>query len=163
MARPKDIFMQFASAVDVLVNAATHTVVEVPIATAMSVRGAFIWLVHQVEFDFEEWLPNTDAVLRMALSTRQGLAAVPTLDEEGVVAAMTIHEDVVSNGTGVLVLPVTARFLPPVPLATSELSFYFALHAHLAALGNMRCSCRVGFTTAELDAGAYMEIAEVWG
>lgn len=155
---PKDIFMQFKGIADTA-EGTTFTAAEFP--TGLSIRGALLWLMHVVEF----FLPqDSHSVINgsyeLALSTKKGLTAVPNPLDDGVVAYHTSAIKEATNGGAYIPLVERHDFLPPVPLAAPILYLY-GDGTNAAYTGGI--GVRVGFTTEELDAATYTEVAETWG
>lgn len=157
---PTDVFMQFAALAGVW-PAVTTVLTEVALKTGLSIRGGLMWLIHRIEFLTE--LPRTsDSEVAVSLSVRDGLVALPQLDDPGCLAELSVSQYYVTSGGNILQLPFAQHFLPPIPLAAPNLSLYFMSSPDQPTLDGTKIRCRVGYTTSPLDAKSYAEIAETW-
>jgi hypothetical protein len=158
-----DLYMNFATLQGAYASTATN-LVEVQVNTGLSIRGALIWLIHQVEFEHEAVAQAAvDIEPRYALSTRQGLSVMPGLGDDGVISAGRQLLVIVTSGAMSVQQPQVAQYLPPVPIATPQLSLYLIARVANAAVNSKAAKLRIGFTTAPLDSAVYTEIAEAWG
>jgi len=154
------MYMNF-KAIEVSLNGSdTTTVVEEQVPTGLSVRGLLIWQIHQVEWFSDQ--SEADCEIRAALSARTGLVGVPLLGDDGVYAWWARQTKLVTEGIHESLMPFHQPFLPPVPLAAPAISLYARTLADVAALQGTIVRVRIGYTTAPLDANAYLEIAETW-
>lgn len=162
VVKSADAFLNFATFSGTFDAADSSVLVEIPVNTGLSIRGALIWLMHLVEAHFE-FVPAA-VTARAALSTRQGLVAMPVLGDDGLVALFELT--VLFAGAAYaapIIQPLVQHFLPPIPLATPQLSLYTATGADVAGMRGDKVDLRIGFTTAPLDGAAYVEVAEAWG
>ena len=160
VAPPQDVFMQFA-VLDGVWPGVTTALTEAKLKTGLSIRGGLMWLVHMIEFVH---LPPSldDSDMNIALSTREDLAARPTLTDPGTLAVERLQMEILTSGGGIVVLPRPQHFLPPIPLAAPNLSMYFQTETDDGTLDGSLIECRLGYTTTPLDAKSYAEIAETW-
>ena len=161
-----DVFMQWVG-VQCTTGAASNTLVETELPTGMSARGQYAWAIHVVEIDYQG-LYVLDAVSNRwdwALSTRQGLATMPEIDETGCVMAQRRHNAIwTAVGNAEIDTPFVWKCLPPTLIATSKLSMYFQTAIDDAAHQSRNHEFRIGYTTVPLDsANMWLEIAETWG
>lgn len=157
---PTDVFMQFA-AWSLVWPGVTTVLTEAAIKTGLSIRGGIMWLIHMVELINVN--PSVDAnAVDVSLSVRDGLNVLPQLDDPGCLAQMRQVATLSTNGRSLSLLPHTAHFLPPIPLAAPNLSLYAVSSIDDAALDGDEVVVRVGYTTSPLDARSYAEIAETW-
>lgn len=167
MATVRDSYMNF-KAID-LTMGGTGVLSETTWPTGLSIRGGLCMLIHLVEWSIgEPILVETDGrcLMDYAVSTRGGLATMPYIGDSGYIDGGMMNYDAKITTTGyhgVLDLDGMIRhgFLPPIPLAAAQLSFY--TYPTLTTFSAPNISCRIGFTTVELDSRLYTEIAEVWG
>ncbi|GAG78189.1 unnamed protein product, partial [marine sediment metagenome] len=153
---PADLFMQFKS-LEVLTDVSdSETLVEAPFATGLSVRAPLLWLIHQVEFmiPIADWMSLPDEhALSVAVSTLQGLTAIPDLGAHGTIAK---YETALSHGAGAdegfaIASPVKSAFLPPVPIASPNVSVYCRVAPDSAIIRGKKIEIRIGFTTAPVE------------
>lgn len=160
---PKDLFMNFFP-MTVLLDAANSTVlVELERPTGLHIRGELMFAVHLIEVGVQIVpVAGANILVDWALSTVPGLAALPVLGDRGLVAWGQRGISLVTEGESNWQLPVAHRYLPPIPVAASQLSLYAAASADHASLRTLPLRLRMGFTTTPLDAAAYTEVAETW-
>lgn len=159
-ANPTDVFMQFA-AIGGVWPGVTTVLTEVALKTGLSIRGGLMWLLHQIEFATSQPAANA-SIMSMALSVRDGLVTMPTIEDPGCLAELTMMRLVTTTGATTWAFPHVQHFLPPIPLAAPNLSLYFRTTTDDSGLDTNRASVRLGYTTTPLDAKAYAEIAETW-
>lgn len=158
---PKDAFMNFAVLHADTDASASDTLVEAVLNTGLSIRGMLIWLIHLVEVHVP--MAEIDMEFQYCLSTRQGLASMPDLIDDGVISRGGLQTKLTTSGLAILEKPHAMHYLPPIPIATPQVSLYVRAAPDDASARNKPCDMRIGFTTAPLDAAAYTEIAETWG
>lgn len=159
-----DLFMQFASVITTF-GAATNALFEASVQTGLSVRGQLAWLIHQVEF-FMPWGPAwaaAGASMQMALSTRLASAVIPRPEDPGFIAGQQSGAERATEGGNAGVTPLVSRYLPPVPIAAPQLSFYIESAADVPAWQNESCVARIAYTTVPIEVPLYTELLEVWG
>lgn len=157
-----DLYMNFSSFKGALDGTDSTTLVEVIVNTGLHVRASLIWLIHLVEAHVV--YPTAAVEIQVAFSTRQKLASIPELGDNGLIALF--GQKTVTSAGGFHSLqeaPQRQAFLPPVPLATPAISMYLATVTDVAGVRGQPVAARLGFTTAPLDAQAYTEIVETWG
>lgn len=161
----KDLFMNFADVSAMTDAANSGSLVEAAVNTGLSIRGQLIWLIHLIEVTFPilDLHGGTNHQFGMALSTRAGLATMPNIGEGGLIARMTAAMKFTTSGAQMSFTPLVLHYLPPIPLASPQISIYVNTNVDLAGYRAKTIHARLGFTTAPLDAAAYTEIAEVWG
>lgn len=163
MSGGKDLYMNFMS-IDVDLDAAdSTTVVEQQVNTGLSVRGGLAWLIHLVEIYFTDASVHQNYLLA-ALSTRHGETEVPTIFDGGCIAAA--RRDSFTAGSAYWTFdyqPKQINYLPAIPIAAQSISLYAASETNSATYQGETIEVRIGYTTVELDAKMYLEIAEAWG
>lgn len=156
-----DLFLNF-KAITCLTDAAdSATLAEAKINTGLSIRGMIIWLIHLLEVHMP--LAGATCTVRAALSTRQGLTSMPSQIDDGLICRWEQKQDIAAAGALVVVYPHAAHYLPPIPIATPEISLYVDASPDIAGMRAKPVDVRLGMTTSPLDAAAYTEIAETWG
>ncbi len=170
--QPADMFMNFKSIRALFDTADSSAVTEEKSPTGLSIRGQLLMLIHQVEWIFEVTTAMSQASfddysIQSILSTRAGSTVLPGMDAAGVVDAVVVNANTAADGANNINSwirqPYKSQWLPPVPLAAQSLSVYVKTNTDVTAMRGQTALCRIGFTTAPLDAAAYTEIAEAWG
>lgn len=160
---PADMFMNFAGVASRSHPTSGDTLQETVFQTGLSVRGQLIWLIHLVEF-YTALLTANNSGWDVALSTRQGLPTMPQLNDHGLIARIRYrYGGAIAAGMFVQPDPQRQSFLPPLPISAAALSVYIQGFADHADSDDQDMPLRIGFTTAPVDAGTYVEIAELWG
>lgn len=163
-----DLFMQFKPLPGISNATDSETVSERSYTTGLSVRAPLLWLIHKVEIDFDlatMMVVPDEHVTQVALSTISGLTVFPRIGDHGVIAIVDVvvgHGAAGNEGGFVLKSPEVEDFLPPIPLASPNLSVYCRSAPDISTLRGIRHDVRIGFTTAPIEKDAYAEIAEVW-
>lgn len=159
-----DKFMQFGVIKGVLTSS-SDDLVSANLNTNLSIRGGLAWLIHVVEFIFEGSLFSAAfSSFDMSLSTVKGETVIPDIDDKGVIAFSRFISQYASSGAyNPGAMPKVLSFLPPVPIASPNLTLYGKCSTDAAAMDATAFKCRFGFTTISLDDGMYTEIAETWG
>jgi hypothetical protein len=155
-----DVFLQFAVLEGVWPGVSTD-LSEVTMKTGLSIRGGLAWLIHLIEV----WVNQqntTNIAVEVALSTIAGLTAMPTPGDKGTVGFFSTHRHLATQGASLKVSPTRHSFLPPVCLASPDLSLYWQASADDATLDGGDVFCRIGFTTTPMEKDLYAEIAETW-
>jgi hypothetical protein len=164
MPQTKDLYMNFRTIATATDGTATN-LVEQKMNTGLSVRGRLIWLIHQLELHFVMAPAHAvDQAVRIALCTVEGLAAMPNLQDKGVIAVMAQMIHLNTNGEASWLMPWVQKWLPPVPIAAPNISLYVQADFNNAGVQNKPIKARLGFTTLSAEEpGVYTEIAETWG
>jgi len=158
----KDLYMNFVALEGAIDETDATELMEAVINTGLTIRGALIWLIHLVELYIP--MPRvTTARITVALSTRQGLAAMPAIGDDGVIVRASHDFHITTSGMQRFLMPLALHYLPPIPIATPQLSLYIQEDTADADLLGAAVAGRLGFTTTALDAAVYTEIAEAWG
>lgn len=161
MSKPTDVFMQFTG-----IDGATHLtdateLMEFILQTGLSVRGQFAWLVHLVEVICK--LPVYHAqYIDWCLSTVQGQAVMPELNDHGCIAKGRMELHMITSGSVIVPQPQRLQFLPPIPVASSRISLYVYASIDDASIRGKPVILRLGYTTIALEPKVYLEIAETW-
>lgn len=162
-----DVFMQWQGVQLTADGADSSVIVETEIPTGMSARGSWAWAIHTVEVIYQGMYVGDAADNRFewALSTRQGLAAFPELDEVGCICAFHEHfMFATAVGEAIVHHPLVWKSLPPTLIATSKLSVYYRTAVDDAAHQDKDSELRIGYTTVPLASpNMWLEIAETWG
>jgi len=161
VAKPKDLYMNTCR-IKLKTAASSVTLVEAKKDTGLSVRGGLIWLLHAVEFFFVA-AHSTTVRSKLLLSTVPDLATFPALGDRGVISVGEVLTMLSSSGGGWLKQPIVNKYLPPIPLASPNISLYWMSSVDVAEIRLVDMEARLLFTTAPLDQKTYVEIAEVWG
>lgn len=161
-----DLFLNYVS-IKLTTGASATTLVEQSLPTGLSVRGQYGWAIHAVEFMLSQrWVATAAAptgVVQLGLTTKRGLAAIPSLGDDGTLA---VHEEVrtfITSGETAIVRPHVVYMSPPVIIASPNLSLYWKASFDHAPLRAAEVIARIAYTTFALDSAAYTEIAETWG
>lgn len=160
-AKMRDLYMNIFPFSVTLADPA-DTFVEQKHATGMSIRGGLAWLVHLVEIAFLKGMSVTNHVA-VTVSTVANLGAMPDVADKGTLVAGALDHVFTTSGRAFHVRPSAWHFLPPLPIATANISAYAQCESDEVALQLATINGRLGFTTVELDAALYTEIAETWG
>jgi len=163
MAAPKDLYMQFADVSVDYDSSDSSTLVDAKVDTGLSIRGQLIWLIHLIEIMFSSDDAAQTTHQQVAISTREGLAAMPDLGEAGVLVKAEKQFFFVTSGLALMHQPLALHYLPPIPIAAPSLHVYAQTTIDNSYLRGDTVEIRFGFTTAPLDSKAYTEIAETWG
>lgn len=161
-ALARDMYMQFKDVSVEYDGSDSSVLVEGQVDTGLSVRGQLIWLVHLVEFFFADDEGASQAQY-VRICTRRGLVVLPDIGDNGVISGAERQLVVITSGTGFTMQPLVNHYLPPIPLASPQLSIYAETRTNEVTLRGDTVEARLGFTTAPLDSAAYTEIAETWG
>lgn len=158
--RPKDLFMNFAT-VEATWPAVTTVLTEQRHGTGLTIRGGDMWIIHMIEFHMV--IPFVSAsIAKLVLSTVKGAATIPNAGDKGFIAGASLEYFLNTNGGGILKQPDVQHLLPPMPLASPNVSLYIVSEADDAALDGQTVYARIGYTTVPMDPKAYLEIAETW-
>jgi hypothetical protein len=163
MAAPKDLYMQFADVSVEFDSSDSSTLVTDKVNTGLSIRGQLIWLIHQIEVLFSTQEGGASNQQRIAISTREGLTSLPNLGDAGVIAKLEKQFLLATSGISLIHQPHTAKYLPPIPIASPAIHLYAETKNDSANFRGELIEARFCFTTAPLDAKTYTEIAETWG
>lgn len=165
MAKAKDLYMNFANVLLSYDASNSATLVSAKVDTGLSIRGGLVWLIHFIDFWFANDPSAGHVTQQMALSTVNGLAAMPEITDKGLIERVDL-QSFYYTAAG-FQYGVGARkkenHLPPIPMASPQVVLYAKTAADITTIRGDAIKCRIGFTTAELDAAMYTEIAEVWG
>lgn len=162
-ADPSDLYMNFADISVDLDAANSASLVEGQFKTGLSVRGQLAWIVHSIEVYFADAAVAT-SIQELAVCTVGELATMPDLGDKGVIHKC--RERLLYAGAAfaaAVYRPYGKEFLPPVPLASPNLSVYAKTAADDANLRGETIEVRLGFTTVPMDSKLVLEIAETWG
>jgi hypothetical protein len=165
-ATSRDLYMQFDGAMVTSDGADATTLVSTTIETGLSIRGMLVFLVHQIEVIWQapQWVSPLAGEPRFALSTVEGLAAMPALNDKGTIAKFHWENYLNTSGAaGGIESHKVRHFLPPVPIAAPSITAYLKFENDAAGWQSSPFEFRICFTTAPIDAGMYTEIAETWG
>lgn len=158
----RDLYLNFVALETAIDAANSSTLVEVVLNTGLSIRGGLVWLIHLVEL-FVRPPGSQAAEFSIALVTRQGLAAMPRVGDDGVICKVNRTMTLITSGMVAPFLPSVLHYLPPIPIACPQISLYCAENADVSGDRGVAIEGRVGFTTTPLDSAVYTEIAEAWG
>ncbi|TET55250.1 MAG: hypothetical protein E3J64_00565 [Anaerolineales bacterium] len=164
MAKPQDIYMQFAD-VSVAYHATDVTnVVEGFRNTGLSIRGGLVWLIHMIEILFIGiyYHGNTDQKESIALSTVTGLTSMPLLGRKGTLCKAELDHGLTTSGAASGEGPKILRYLPPIPFAAPSVRIYGACLNNQVPMQGKTIEARIGYTTEAIDKATYAELAEVW-
>lgn len=157
----RDVFLNFFS-LSVTAGGASNVLATQAHTTAAGVATQVGWRIHTVE-----WFPvrsmTASLLVTLALSTRKGLAAMPALGDKGLVAKHETKFVLATSGAGFAPDgPAMQSFLPPIIIATPNLSLYCITDTDHAPQQSVVHRCRIGFTMVELDSAVYTELWQTW-
>lgn len=166
-----DLYAQFFPVRVNLDGADTSTVVEAEVPTGLSVRGGRAWLIHNISWWFADlhtmMIAGTVFFMDAYLMTRSRLADVPMYEDQGVIDAWHFSAGVTAGGgearEAVAKSPDRRHFLPPLIVASPRLYLWAQTSSDLAGLRTDPITARLEYTTVELEAATWVEIAETWG
>lgn len=159
--KPTDVFMQFASW-SLTWAPVTTTVVEEPKNTGLSVRGGLMWIIHMIDIT-GVFVPIVHGnTIFACLSTVSGATVQPTAGDKGYLGGFSHTLSAPAAGATNSSLPESIHYLPPVPVASPNISGYISGEFDDTSLDGRTMHIRVGYTTTPLDAKSYAEIAETW-
>ena len=154
-----DVLTQFMP-MRVAFAADSSVLVSANYSTGLSIRHGLAWLVHAVHFSMGIVAATlADGAVVMVISTKKGLTTRPEIADAGVVALRRIT---LGSEPGVHDGFYHEAFMPPVPLVAGNLTLYAKADTDLACLAEQSVYARIAYTTMELDAKDYVEVAEVW-
>ncbi len=159
-----DVFMNFLSIAHAQ-GAASNVLVETEVATGMTPFSSRPW---GMSIALVEWVPRDlsaaalDATFEMALSTRQGMAAIPTLDDSGCIDKLVLPVQVQVEGITKGEYPVRHQFIPTVLVAAPKISFYTIADIDTAPFQATIQTVRLGFLTVEMTQQLWNEVAQTW-
>lgn len=160
----QDLFMQWYPIKSAFDGSASTTLVESEFSTGLSIRGQYAWLIHRVEV----YCPSLHqlkeaATAQVALSTVQGEATFPQVNEKGVICmlGMTLFNEGAA-GQSFAQQPWIWTSMPPTIIASPKLSFYCNTETASASLQGDEIIGRIGYTTVPIDQKMYLEIAETF-
>lgn len=155
-----DIYMNWFG-MEVTAAAASNTLSEASMNAMGGVATGKAWRIHEIE-----WFPNTSAttsiVLDLAISTRKSLSAMPAINDKGLVAVYRLRTFYTANAMDSTEQPIVRGFLPPMIIASPNLSLYCQTNVDHAAQQSVAHRARIGFTVVELDSDAYRELYGTW-
>ena len=160
----KDQYMNFFTVnVQSAANSATLVVGNFNTGSGMATNLA--WRIHKVELFTENTWDGAagGAEMLWALSTRKAALALPGLTDKGTITAFRRNITVVSaSGAFSSRAPQTADYLPPMIIASPNLSIYCQTVNNFNGGQNHNQEMRIGFTTEKLSEGLYREVFETW-
>lgn len=161
----KDQYMNFFT-IEVTSSSNSANIAEESVPTGSGMATNLAWRIHKVEvFSDNTWTGYTSGSRQhWALSTRKGLSAIPGLDDKGTLCrfATTIQAFGTPANAYQFTQPLVQDFLPPMIIATPNLSFYFVTETNFAGAQNQVQKLRIGFTTEKLTESLYREVFETW-
>ncbi len=158
---PRDLFMQFKY-IDVTTGADASAIVEGEASTGLSIRGAYGWLIHELQLDVPKPPDGQDFYLNVVLSVVQGETDMPELDDKGVIEKFTSYGLFTTSGYQVKEwCPRKVVWQPPIIIASPHLSLYVQ-GTNDAAFNSKKFRARLGYTTHPLSSPEYLEVAETW-
>ncbi len=169
--RSKDMFANFFPIEPSVYPVADSTLVSQNFDTGLSIRGGLVWLIHKIEWQIQ-WKLAADAetiagaYCQCGISTKKGLTTQLFLADEGLLDLQELASMAQAvTAAGLQWQFIKDRdsegFLPPIPLAAPNLTFY-AMSSDVSALLFTWASARILYTTMPVDEATYTEIAEVW-
>lgn len=161
-ATPSDMYMNFLDAT-VTMGATSTDVVSTEVATGLSIRGGLAFLIHKVEWCFNNIGAAATSYLEAALSTRSGETSVPELGDQGTIDRYFLDCNGGTSSSFYQSLPIHHNFLPPIPVAAPKIVCYATASVDTAVFRSKTLECRIGFTTVKIDSRMYTELAETWG
>lgn len=164
-ARSEDIFMNFATMDSLFAAPDSSDLVETRLSTGMTPFSdrPWGWVVHKIEIEIER-LFQVDAsnAIWVALSTRQGLVAMPDLTDVGTIYKGGYMATLDTNGKAGVALPITEEFLPGILFATPEISLYIASAVQNTDLDGTKFGIRIGFLTEPMTQQRWNEVNQTW-
>lgn len=163
MADYPDVFTQFRTIKHVH-HASDHTVLtEHYIETGLETRGGLGWVIHNIEIELGDRPIAVANMARFGISTRRGLAALPTLGDKGCVMRAGLFMAFTTSGAALFPNVLEKPFRPPILIASRYLVSYFQLASDDSQLDGDTSYVRFSYTTRKLTPSDYIEIAETWG
>lgn len=161
----KDQYMNFFN-IESASAASSATLVADDNNTGSGMATNLAWRIHKIELTTDmTWNGGADGNrLIFAVSTRKAASAMPTLSDKGTIAVFQKTFNLFGAGTGHTQAtdPLVADYLPPLIIASPNLSLYFQSNANFAGAQAKTINCRIGFTTEKLSEGLYREVFETW-
>ena len=159
------IFMNFATIDSEFAVPTTTVLVERTLSTGMTPFSdrPWGWVVHKIEIEIAN-ISQVDASnnILMALSTRQGLAAMPMLTDVGTIWKGGYMATLDTNGKAGSPLPMTTEYLPGILFATPEISLYLATAVQNTDLDGTPVGIRIGFLTVPMTQQRWNEVNQTW-
>lgn len=162
--KQQDLFMQWYP-IEVTLDAAdTTTLTENQITTGLSIRGEYAWLIHRIEYYFDALYLGgaVDNRVDVAVSVAQGAAAMPAINDPGVIHKLSWAYAFGAAGVQFFDLPRVWSSMPPTIIAAPTLSVYANTVADFASYQGQSIQARLGYTTIPIDQKLYLEIAETF-
>lgn len=163
-----DLFMQFQPFEIKTSDFDAGNLVEVDIATGLSIRAPRMWRIHKIEVDWPisnlMLIPDEHA-LQLTIGSRIGAAARPQLNDAGVLKEFTLalgHGAAGTEGGFVIQSREDVDFLPPIAWASPWLAIYCRGTPDLSTLRDLPIRGRIGFTSQPIESQDYAELAETW-
>jgi len=156
MAGLKDLYVNYC-VIKSTTGADARTLSEGVKGTDAGFASKIAWEIHKVEF----YRPNFAAaggIYEMLVSTEGGAVAMPTLQDKGVIA----HDKMISVVNGVLYEPRAHSSLPPVIIASPELSLYVKNSTDDVNFRSVDFLARIHYTTTTLATNTYAELFQTW-
>jgi hypothetical protein len=160
MASIKDIYMNFYN-LSVTTETVATALAEGQHHTAMGPSMNIAWEIHSAEVFFPP-IAAVTAEIVVAVSTRRGLAAMPELNDKGLVALWRMSH-LFSGSVGATQRePQKQNWLPPMLLAAPNLSVYAQASVDTSWTDDAPIPVRIGFTMVTLDTPLYQELFQTW-
>jgi len=157
----KDVFMNWYG-LEVTADAADSTVLaSKDFNTGSGIATNVAWRVHMIE-SIPDMSISAALRLKVALSTRKGLSAFPDINDKGVIAMFDFQAIYATSGAAFLMLPTVASYLPPMIIASPNISMYCITNTNMASQRGVTHIARMGFTAVDLDSEAYRELYGTW-
>ena len=147
-------------------QAAATTLSTADFNTGAGVATMLAWRIHKIEWYNEGSFSGAadGNAMEVGISTRKSLTVLPSLTDKGTIAVFRLVATVYGAGTGMTYVeyPKVQDFLPPMLIATPNISIYIDCTADFAGMQSKTQFVRIGFTSQKLTESAYREVFEPW-
>lgn len=159
-AEARDIYLNWFG-MEVTSAANSATLQETAMNSMGGIATRIAWRIHVIEM-FPVIGSTTNLGLTLAVSTRKNLAEMPAINDKGLVCFHKTTLYVVTSGGGIIHQPAVYNYLPPMIVASPNLSFYCQTDINDSPQQSKVHSCRIGFTAVELTSDVYQELYGTW-
>ncbi len=157
----RDVYVNFFP-MQVLFGANASVLVQNNHNAPMGMGLGFAWEIHSIDWYPPPFADGASAIATFAISTRRGLTTMPVLTDKGTLAVFKTSLLWQTSGASYQVLPERTSWLPPVVLASPNMSLYAQVSATHASFNSKLVEARINFTMVELDKALYEELFQTW-
>jgi hypothetical protein len=162
-AMQQDLFMQWRTFKLSTDATDSSDVATDQMATGLSIRGDYAWIIHRVEMAWNSWrLSAADNFFACGLTTESGRTSTPDVADKGCIATLSFTWKVGAAAEAIMQEPLVWGCLPPMIIASPNIHLYCQTGADEAALRSKSATIRIGYTTVPIDQKTYLEIAETF-